>query len=254
MAGRLLPVIVAIVVAISASTTLAFRDRVPDCSAIISKSTFETYKHVCAALGTDKNVERETKFSLENKWDIIETCTCDLLSHELAWTAMLTHPAESMYVALVQLIDQVDSAEGAKIGVPKDSAIFTSSSEGERLYYWDRLDDILNNQQSDQEEYDNLSTQFNAILAKVYYDPVKFAIQFQGKNAHTGTIMKRFVSDTCNSLLGNMGKFLVYFDKLRKMAENDRYLFRVTAYNEDLHKIRMVLNYCKTMGAQSILI
>lgn len=251
MNNRLLPVIALVVVVL---IDLVQANRTPDCSAIMGKSTFELYEHVCVEIA-DPKAENAVNGATRDltgpqRLDVIETCACNLVSHELAFSAMMTQTVEALYLTIKKYIDEQDDKAGSELEVNRTSPIF-SGPDGLLLYYWDRLPHLLGNSKSEL-HVNKLSDEVVKLFSEIYYDPVSFSFKF--KKSYMGHAVRMEITTTCLNLFENVADTFKYLKHLRLLSKNEHFLFRLALYNNDLYKIRMVLLLCQFLQLNGQLI
>lgn len=212
-----------------------FPEKKYDCSAILETSILGSYKEICHWIHDWKPVY--TKMTVTNRLDIVETCTCNLLRHTMAWQAMLTHEVESLFIVTQQLVSKGSDVKGAN---SEDPVV-----EDEYMYFWDKINAILRENAPKQEQQTNnpaLTNQILEIFGDTYYNPDTFTLPYKGQPQNFG--LRRVISTTCNQLLDQFKIFLNYFNNLRQMSENPRFVYRVVTYDEALFKIMSVMKVC----------
>lgn len=213
----------------------SFPEKKLDCSAILETSTLDTYKNVCHYIHDWK--DGHMSLSVTNRLDVVEMCSCNLLRHTLAWQAMLTHEVETLFLVTQKIVSK--SLEGSAKDKNKDPIV-----EDEHMYFWDKMNAILreNAPKQDQPNDSALTNQMLEIFADTYYNPDSFLVPYKGQSQNFG--LRRVISATCNKLLNQFKIFLNYFNNLRIMSENPRFVYRIVTYDETLYKIMSVMKVC----------
>lgn len=220
-----------------------FPEKKFDCSGILETSTLDSYKNVCHYIHDYKDGYL-TSLSVVNRFDIIETCTCNLLRHTLAWQAMLTHEVDTLFTVTQKLVFKDSKDENSK-----DPQV-----EDQYAYFWDKINAILreNAPKQDQPGDSALTNQLLNIFADTYYNPDSFMVPYKGQPQNFG--LRRVISATCNQLLGQFKTFLNYFNNLRQLSENSRFVYRIVSYDEALYKIMSVMKVCHYLAITGDLI
>lgn len=219
-----------------------------DCTNTFGGASLSTIENICAEV-TDDKMFQGSKASLRpiTTLETIETCACALINHELAWASLMTHENEILFLSIKQLVDQWDKQAGRKTleGKPvRATNPLFQGPDGDRRYYWDRLDDILRDANGDNDDED-ISVAIRENFSKMYYEPETFKTKYDSPRLMQSQKLRSIVSDACKSVLGKFAaQFLKYFDRLSRLSENDRLFFSLTAYNEDLYKLRLNTKTC----------
>lgn len=215
----------------------SFPERKYDCSAILQTSTLDTYKDVCHYV-TD-SLDQTLELSVTNKLDVVETCTCNLLQHSLAWQSMVTHEVETMfYVARQLVMDMTDEDTIRK------NNVLLEHDQDDHMYFWDRFNSILRKtdlQNGDTELCSDILERF----AKAYYNPDLYQMPFVKTSVSRN--LRRVVTIACEQLIDQFGDFLKVLYNLKKLSGNSRYIYRIVSYDENLYKIVNVVKICQLL-------
>lgn len=243
MAYRMLAVALVLSLALAVpDLARAVRPR-PDCSNSLTNEgvSFSAFPHVCHALYEAKSFERATDMKDPiNKLELVEMCACSLVNHELAWASLITHEAEIFFLALKELIDERMKEDTEVQALIKGEAkSMFEKREGERRYYWNSLDYILGQRHS------YLSKQLPEHFKRLYYNPKTFKRELNSEGHYEQSTAVSTIRDVCNLITARFfNPFALIFDRLSRLAGNDQLLFTLTAYNDDLYKLRMLALTC----------
>lgn len=159
----------------------------------------------------------------------------------------MTHENEILFLSVKQFVDQWDEKDKDKVEgerPQRSTNLMFTGLDGERRYYWDRLDDILRNANGENDDED-ISLAVRENFSKIYYEPATFRAKYNSARLMQSQKLRGVISDTCKHVLGKFAaQFLKYFDRLSRLSENDRLFFSLTAYNEDLYKLRLNTKVC----------
>lgn len=227
--------VIAIAQLLITGIVIAHQERKYDCSAITETAPLDTYKDVCHQVADWR--DETLQLSVINKLDVIETCTCHLLRHTLAWQAMITHEVETMYYVIRKLVQEKVSGDELKVD---DNNILLRYDEDDHMYFWDRLKALLRVQGNGRDE---LSWAILEAFAQVYYNPDSYQRPFVDKRISMN--QRRVHATSCNQLLTQFGPFLTYFNNLKRLSENPRFVYRIVSYDEALYKIVSVMKVCE---------
>lgn len=264
---QLLPVIVgsfvaqllllATILTMSRSTLASFPDRELDCSGVTEEIPLEQYQWVCSIITKWDPEEFEMMKPME-RWDKLEKCTCNLLHHPLAWEALTTHEVETIYYVAKKLVELKDeefykSEESKKDDnmVKKDNLLF-KNDPNEVMYFWDRFSALLLNTKAGTKEGHELAKSFIDIYTNTYYKPESYKILFKGEGETMN--FRQDLSGSCNQLYDTFGPFLVWFNNLRLLSGNPRYVYRVVAYDENLYKLMEAIKMCQYLTLAGVVI
>lgn len=239
--ASLLPVI-AIAQILMFGLALALPERKLDCSGVIMSSTLQNYGDIC--VGPDEWAAKSARMSMMEKLDRIETCTCDLLRHKIAFESMMTHEVDTMFHSSRKLVADLkkDPKRLDDTGIP--TSILMETDEDDHMFFWDRFSALLRDTNPNQGA--ELSTAFFAIFADGYYNPDSYSMPFKGTPQSMN--LRRTIQTSCNTLLGQSGDFLKHLNNLRQMSENPRYIYRMVSYDENLYKIVSVIKICQYLS------
>lgn len=216
----------------------SFPERKYDCSAILQTSTLDTYKDVCHYV-TDWQ-DSTLELSVTNKLDVVETCTCNLLQHSLAWQSMVTHEVDTLFYVARQMVR--DNTEEDNI---KNNNILLEDDQNDQMYFWDRFNSIL--RKTDLQNGDlELCSEILERFAKSYYNPDIYQMPFVKTSVSRN--LRRVVTITCEQLIDQFGDFLKVLYNLKKLSGNSRYIYRIVSYDENLYKIVSVVKMCQLLS------
>lgn len=221
----------------------------PDCSNTYATGTsFTTFENVCAQMTESQMLAEASKLAPLARLETIETCSCALINHELAWAALMTHESETLYLSIKEFVDnraKTDPSFEALLKGP--TGVMFEGEEGTRRLYWDGLDHILREATGDTDD-DKISLEIRRAFAKLYYDPKTMRAKF---NFDSDVMMVQSqklrvaTSDACFQVLTQFGgPILPFFDRLHQFSGNDRLFFTLTAYNDDIYKLRIISKAC----------
>lgn len=237
--SQLLQIVAIAMVAVVANVAHA-HERHLDCSGVIETSTLDAYKDVCHYVDRGSQ-ESYNAFSIMNRMDIVEMCTCNLLRHGIAWQAMLTHEVETLFHVTKKLVDSSNSE--AEENLYKSSLVLQNDSD-KHMYFWDRFNALLRSTDPESEGAE-LSKKLFDLFAESYYNPDTFTMPFKGASGSMN--LRRIVSSSCKQLLGQFELFLKYFNNLRLISENPRFVYRIVNYDETLYRLVGVIKMCQFM-------
>lgn len=232
---------------LGSSVMLANAQRL-DCSSA-EPINLAIFKDVCQDL-----VSGKTSFAKPmERFDLIQKCGCGLMRHDLAWETLYTHDVEALYYATKKFVegkskkkvkskskDNGDDAKQAREVEDLDadlklSPMLQDDPKGLK-YFWDKLDSIASDEDV---EASSVSKELKKNLAETYYNPETFT---RGMSRSKATMRA-----TCSSLIKNMTDFLIYFDRLIKLTENPRIVFRMAEYNPTFFKLFQVTKICQLL-------
>lgn len=239
MGHNLLQVIAVAQTLINLSFVLAsFPERKYDCSAIIQASTLDSYKNVCHYMTDWKDEALE--LSTTNKLDLVETCTCNLLQHTLAWESMVTQEVEALFHVARQMVRDNNDEDNIK----KNSILLENDQDG-HMYFWDRFNSIL--RKTDLQNGDTeLCSEILERFAKSYYNPDLYHMPFVKTSVSRN--LRRVVTITCEQLIDEFGDFLKILNNLKKLSGNSRYIYRIVSYDKNLYMIVTVVKICQLLS------
>lgn len=241
------------------TTRASFPDRELDCSGVTEEIPLEQYQHVCSIIAKWDPEEFEMLKPME-RWDKLEKCTCNLLHHPLAWESLMTHEVETIYYVTRKLVDLKDQElYGDRDGkdsldsrdVTRDNLIYKHDF-GQVMYFWDRFSAILLSTRAGDKAGSELAKQFTSIYTDVYYKPESYKILFKGEADTMNFRMD--LSGACNQLYESFGPFLIWFNNLRMLSENPRFVYRIVAYDENLYKLMGSLKMCQYLTLAGVVI
>lgn len=251
-------------------------DRKPlSCASNLNASTFDAFKSVCGAIYTkDRYDSIAHRLEPENRLDLIETCSCALVNHDLAWASMLTHEGETLFLAIKKFIDdsdrfldeyhsitgekdearanalreQFDNQVQIRSAVSRDELVALLGEEGGRQYYWDRLTQIVRDA-NDENNCDKVAAYVQRAFGLMLYEPENMSYKLaksvkQNSLLIPPDIRTRF-SRTCWLLIRDFYPFTVYITRLSDLADNPRFFYQLSTYSEHLYKLRMNTLMCK---------
>lgn len=218
----------------------------PDCSNTFTAggTSFSTLETVCGQLADEKLFQTSLATLDELKrLETVESCSCALINHELAWAALVTHESETFYLAVKQFVSDRSKKDPSISALTKGETQFLfSGRDGDRRFYWDSLDFILK-QATGENDDEEISLALRENFAKLYYEPATFKLRFS--ELVQSQKLRSVISGVCNSIIRKFATpFLPYFDRLSQLAENDHLFFILSAYNDDLYKLRMNTRAC----------
>lgn len=219
-----------------------------DCSNAHAGASLSTLKSICHL---DDRLYHGTKAG-DNflfKLDTLEACTCALINHEIVWASLMTHENEVLNVAIKQFIEQWDAMEKEKrdddnLAPQREKNVMFKGREGTRRYLWFRLDNILR-EANDELDYERILDLIRENFAKVYYDPGTFKAKFNTERMARSQKLTSLISDICREITIKFATpFAPILDRLAEMAENNHLFYTLTAYNENLYKLRLNTRTC----------
>lgn len=260
-------------------------DRKPvSCSNTLGPVTFDSFQHVCAVVHNDKMYDKgATKMSLENRLDIVETCSCALVNRDFAWASMMSHEAEAMHLAIEKFIDETDQyladingpesedkREQARVAALKEQfedriqiksevskadlmLAGSNGKDGEHEYYWNRLNQIINDDK-DENQSEKVSNYMHRSFAQVVYETddmsYKLAKTVRPNSMLVSRSVREKLSRTCWLLLRDFQPFMTYFQRLSNLAENPRMFFMLMTYNNLLYKLGLNTLMCEYLESK----
>lgn len=231
------------------ASTQAEASRKPDCSNTLGTASFSDYENFCSRISSDNQLAGAKKLPPEIRWDIVETCTCNIIRHEVAWAAMLDNHAQAYYLAAEMLINEIDET------IPRQelnrSHIMFRGEDGQRNYLYNRLFDILT-KNGGKREVNELTLKLMEHYSNIYYDPATMNLPHVGM--HMGQEVRLEISQTCTRLGKNLMKILAYIDRLVDLSGNLNLPLIIANYDENLFKIMIIWNVCRFLSAKGQLI
>lgn len=249
-------------------TNGSFPMRELDCSGIKEETPLEQYKDVCSLIANwdleekdEYKTKLKAKFESEPmfKWDYLEKCTCNLLHHPLVWESLMTHEIETIYYVsqkVVQIKDDELYKDIEKLNtdgtmVTKDNLLYKQDL-GDIMYFWDRFAALLLTTKAGDKNGHDLSKKFTDIYTDVYYKPEDYKILFKDEGETMN--FRQDLSGSCNQLYESFGPFLAYFNNLRHLSENPRYVYRIVAYDENLYRLMVSLKMCQFLTLSGVVL
>lgn len=223
-----------------------FPKRKLDCSGAISNFPLNEYEAYCDPIVTPSEIE----YSLMNRLDIVEMCTCALVRRQLVWEAMVTHEVEFIYLSSRKLLEMQPTKDGITAGdVGEDNLVLVNNPDG-IMDFWDRFGLLLREIKAGGKDGLNLSNQFLDIYTSNYYKPEEYKIIFKDEGGTAN--FRRELSNSCNQLFKSFSPFMFLFNNLRQMSENPRYIYRILTYNENLYKVMVSVKMCKFLATAGV--
>lgn len=202
---------------------------------------------VCKKVSTfDENEFEEYKEDLEpdDRLDIVEICTCNLLRHELAWKALVNHRINTIYLATHKLVDEAVAKKRKQLDVDTDvptKELLTELGDDDgHIFYWDNLSNLLVEAVEEPKKATNVAQDFMNHYSKVYYNPETYTRPYNAISIE----MQKEVSLTCSKHIRDFDIFLFYFDRLKSLSGNERFVLEVVGYNYDLYRLFTAMKLC----------
>lgn len=248
---RVIALISSVLMVINGAAALkGIRSRL-DCSGVF-KSSYEQVPNECEILPSWQPNPEKPELESFYRIEMAELCLCSLLRHSLNWQFLLTHEVETMYRVLRKVIEKMATDEAANTKkstgmVKADHVMFEMDPTG-NMYFYDKLDSLLHNLKRVRLV---LASPFYELFARVYYDPdVNFELHYDeddfSNNLFVDDVRSK-LGEVCNQVYNNFRWFLVYLERLKLFTHNNRFMFRVANYDEDLFKIVNVVKFCQTL-------
>lgn len=217
----------------------------PDCtntftSKGVSLSSIET---LCSQVSDEKMFQNALMLDEFKKIEVVESCACALVNHELAWASLMTLEGEVLFQAVKMFVDKRSEKNDAIENLRKSpSQVLFRGEDGERRWYWNSLDYILK-QATGENDDEEISFELRENFANLYYDPNTYKLKW--KDLVQSQKLRAVISGICSGIIRKFAApFLQMFDRLSKLADNSYLFFILTAYNDDLYKLRMNTRAC----------
>lgn len=209
-----------------------------DCSKVKTVDSLNDWNDKCMAESPKNEI---------HKLELLESCTCSLLQHELVWQSMLTHELDTLFLASKKLIDEEEDNEPVGKGklppIDRNHEMFQTMRDADSRFFWDKLNALIRRSFAE-EESEEYGKRLMEIYAEIAYNPTTFKVAYKKRTANSD----RVVSDACNALYEQFQPFHDYLETLKLMVENPRYTFKFISSDESLFKVVTVFNVCKLLA------
>lgn len=219
-----------------------------DCSAVTQVESMRGYNLTTCGFVADKTEEQfaviAEEYSLLNRLDMLEICTCNVLRHEIVWRSLMTHEREILFLAAKKLVQQLAPKADDKTA-PSKALMNEIGDKDEHMYFWDYLNNILRKYKDSNSGLSEVSDTLMSHFSENYYSPDTMTMGTRG------AIM--LVQRSCHSLFRDFDIFLVYFVNLRTLAKNDRFVYQAVSHNFDLYKLLANMKVCQFLDVAGYL-
>lgn len=218
-----------------------FPKRKLDCSGVISNFPLNQFELYCDSIVNPPDIE----YSLMNRLDIVEMCTCALLRRTMVFEAMVTHEVEFIYLSSKKLLESQPRDQD----VGTDNLLLVNNPDGV-MDFWDRFGALLRKVPPGGKDGLQLANKFLDFYTNNYYKPEEFKIAYKGEGMTAN--FRKELSGSCNQLFKSFSPFMYLFNNLREMSQNPRYVYRLLTYNENLYKVMVTVKMCKFLSGAGI--